>query len=241
MMVNTDGTKLFCFPFAGAGPSFYSSWTSLGFDFFKIRPIAFPGRERLIAELPFTDLNHAVDYAYGQIITEDLSKPFALFGHCFLGSVIAWETSRRLIAAGRPPSHLFISASRAPSIRKYYGVKELADKDFIVLVKKITGYSHPAYDIPEMLDLIVPALRADFEMDESYSPIENYSIELPTTAFFANRDTSVSLNDIEKWREHCVGDFEIMELDGNHMYLAQDPVPLLNTIAAILTTQEGRK
>lgn len=238
-MTNPDGIQLFCFPFAGAGPSFFRTWKSYKNDSINIKAIDLPGRERLIAEEPFTDLSDAVEYALRQILDQDLTKPFALFGHCFLGSIMAWETARRLVNAKKPPSHLFISASRAPSVRKYYGAKELTNKDFVHFVKNITGYTHPAYDIPEMLDLILPALRADFEMDESYSPEANSSVNLPVTIFHASNDKSVSLRDIEKWQESCVGDFKIITLAGGHMYLADDPGPLLNNILSMLTSKKG--
>src|SRR5262245_21015531 len=121
-MANSTAIPLVCIPFAGAGASFYHAWSKLGVDGVSIQPLQLPGRERRIADEPFTNIYRAADALVPEVLALAKGKPVAMFGHCFMGSVLAYEITRRLLE--RDPAsvrYLFISASRTPAVHRNDG------------------------------------------------------------------------------------------------------------------------
>lgn len=230
---------LICLPFAGAGASFFYAWRKLETKGVTIAPLQLPGRERRVDEPPFTDLHAAADSLLPAAAEMATGGPVAIFGHCFLGAALAYELTRRLVGQGETEvERLFVSASRAPSAGSRFNVEELGDDDFVDLVQRITGYRHPALDIPEMRELLIPTLRADFLMDEGYVPRDEAPLSVPVTAIFAAQDTLVPTSEVEEWRHVTSEEFDLLGLPGGHMYIANDPQPLLQFIEKTLARPE---
>lgn len=233
-------TKLICVPFAGAGASFYHGWSKQGFNDLDIAPVQLPGRERLIAEEPYVDLHKAAD-DFAQSALETLGQERAIvFGHCFLGSVLAYEIAYR-IEKERPEaiSELVISASRVPSISRPCGVQSMSDDQFLEHVKSTTGFTHEAMDIPEMRELLLPALRADFVMDETYVARQRPALQVPITAIAASDDNMVSREEVEGWTAYTDAGFTIHEVAGGHMYLAEEAQPVFDVLRGCVSRFEG--
>jgi surfactin synthase thioesterase subunit len=226
--------SLLCLPFAGSGASFFHPWNRLGLRGVVATPLQLPGRERRLAEEPYRDMHAAADGLLPAALKATAGGPVALFGHCFLGAVLAYELTRRLVGTGRV-SHLFVSAARPPSSGRVSDVAGLSDDEFLAYVAKTTGYRHAAFDIPEMRELLLPTLRADFEMDETYSAVDEEPLDVPVTAVFARDDTFVSRDEVNGWHEMTTGKFSLVEMPGGHMYLADGVEPLLELISTTVT------
>ncbi|WP_410643608.1 thioesterase II family protein [Amycolatopsis sp. lyj-346] len=222
------GTPLVCLPFAGAGPSFYRAWAGLA-DGLDVAPVSLPGRERLIDVAPYRDVHAAADS-----VAAGLTGPVVLFGHS-MGAVLAFEVARRL---GSEVRHLVVSGSPPPGGRRVPRVSGLPDDEFLAEVERMTGYRHPAFDHPEMRALLLPPLRADFRMDEDYVPDPAGRVAVPVTVVRGADDELVGAADAAAWQAFTTGGFATAELPGGHMYLAEDPHPLLRLIAR--TVHEGR-
>lgn len=236
-MPDSSSVDLFCIPFAGAGASFYHQWSKKTELSRAVKPLQLPGRERQIALEPFKNLNSAADALTKTLLDTTTRQTIALFGHCFLGSVLAYEIALRLDQQSDiKVKHLFISAARTPDVAKNYGAKGMSDDEFIAMVENVTGYRHPAFAIPEMRELLLPALRADFEMDESY-PGNSTPLSIPITAIAAQDDALVTPEQVEKWRTFTRAAFTLKQVNGSHMYLADTPLPLLNIIEETLNAE----
>ncbi|MGW5049098.1 thioesterase II family protein [Streptomyces griseoluteus] len=228
-------TPLLCLPFAGAGASFYTAWESVGVTGVEVVPLLLPGRERRILDDPYTDVHEAAEGLVPQVF--DLlprGGPVAVFGHC-LGALVAHELTRRLLAADGPRvTHLFVSGTpvvpNTPPERRATGIED--DGLFLERVKDFAGYRHEAFEEPEMRELLMPSLRADVRMHETYRRQDGKPLRVPVTALRGRHDALASLDDIRGWREVTDGDFETVELPGEHMYLAESPRLLLELIAA---------
>ena len=233
---NTGGARvaLLCLPFAGAGPSFYLPWRRLDVAGLEVRPVPLPGRERLIDEAPYTDLHRAADALLPVALDLAGEQPVALFGHCFLGAVLAYELTHRLVDRGRAVEHLFVSAARAPWNGRPWSAAGLGDEDFVALVQEATRYRHPALDIPEIREHLLPMLRADFAMDETYRHRDRAPLATPITAIVASDDDLVSAADAAHWQAATTAGFDLVELPGGHMYLADAPERLVELIAGAL-------
>nr|WP_242596638.1 thioesterase domain-containing protein [Enterococcus plantarum] len=226
-----------CFPYGGGGASLYSSWEKKLPDFISVFPIQLPGREREIGETPFTDLSIAADYFADYIRTEFQGKDIAFFGHCFLGSVLAFEVINRLKNFGDIRiHHLFVSAAFSPSSVRDYQIDLEKDDEFISKVEKLTGQKNEAFAIPELKELLLPTFKADFKMDIEYFPNES-SIDIPITGIYATSDMFVSQKDVKQWGNHSTKDFDLFEVDGEHMYIMENQESVLNVIQNKLNTK----
>ena len=233
-MVQTDNLtiKLICFPFAGAGASFFSGWNDLFINnSIEVLPIQLPGRERLIAEEPYRNIHVAASDFAKMIVEKCGDAPIALFGHCFLGATLAFEVARRLEKYNDVNlTHLFVSAASSPKSTRNYSLSQCDDERFVEEVEKLTGYKHQAFNIPELRELLIPTLRADFEMDETYLPESECCIGVPITAVFPDNDSFVSKDDVELWKECTCSDFDINKVTGEHMYISKNPDQCIEVI-----------
>jgi surfactin synthase thioesterase subunit len=229
--------RVICLPFAGAGTSFFRPWNKLAPDGIEFAPLYLPGRERLLDEKPFTDLHAAADSLLSAAAEHAEASLVALLGHCFLGATLAYEICLRLVAAGyeRQVRHLFVSAARAPFMGNPTQTAGLSDDDFLDRVRSITGYTHPAMDIPEMRDILMGALRADFQMDEGYAPVGPGLASVPVTAVCAVDDEMVPCEAVVGWKQVTQGLFRQAKVTGGHMYVAADPRPLIDIVVGTLS------
>ncbi|MFI2737660.1 thioesterase II family protein [Streptomyces sp. NPDC018711] len=242
----TDRTTLVCLPFAGAGASFYRPWQRvaepLGLD---VLPLQLPGRERLIDEEPYRDASVAADGLLTDLLAALGDAPagdtapggtpgphrVALFGHS-LGAVLAYELARRLAATpGVTLVRLFASGSPHPAEPRNRHATGLDDDAFLARVSEFAGYTDEALQDPEMRELILPTLRADVEMHESYLPADARPLPVPVTSLRGSSDTLVSQAEAEAWARTTDAGFRAVELDGGHMYLAESAPELLRVLA----------
>ncbi|CAL9617166.1 thioesterase II family protein [Streptomyces sp. NPDC057838] len=227
-----DGVPLLCLPFAGGGANFFRPWNRMGLRGVVATPLQLPGRERLLDEEPYRDVHAAADGLLPAALDAAGEGPVALFGHCFLGAVLAYELTRRLSESGRVEvAHLFVSAARPPSAGPVSEVSALTDDEFFEHVEKTTGRRYDAFDVPEIRELLVPTLRADYAMDEGYRPSGTGPLDVPMTGVYATDDTFVSRDEVAQWQTVTTARFTLAELPGEHMYPADDPEPLLALIS----------
>ena len=114
-----------------------------------------------------------------------LTTPFVFFGHS-LGAMTSFEVARRLRRAGQPmPLRMFASAHRAPHLPHPHPILHgLADKEFIdQLCRQYGGIPQAVLDNPDLVELMLPCLRADFTVFETYSYGDEAPLPCPITAF----------------------------------------------------------
>jgi surfactin synthase thioesterase subunit len=223
--------RLVCLPFGGAGASFFRPWSAFAGDRLEVVPVQLPGRERQIDLDPYTDVHEAVTGLLPGLLAEVDGSRVVLFGHS-LGAVLAYELARRLVdVPGVELLRLVVSGSPAPGVRRALTATGLADDDeFLARVEQIAGYAHEALDDPEMRELILPTLRADVEMHESYVPSTEEPLAVPITAVRGADDTLVSADEAAGWAKVTGRDFELVEVPGGHMYLTDSAPALLDLI-----------
>ncbi|MFD0635608.1 thioesterase II family protein [Catenulispora yoronensis] len=162
-----SAVRLFCLPHAGSGPARYLRWADRlpGIDLIGV---CLPGHERRVVEPPLRRVVDIVD-ALADAMAPHLDRPFALLGHSF-GGLLAFELARRLEADGARPLHLFISgAAPAPSRSADPPVRTLTDPAFLTHVRRLGGLDPDVLAHPDLVDLVTPALRADYEAAEAHT------------------------------------------------------------------------
>lgn len=230
----TGPIKLVCLPYAGAGASFYRPWAALAEGALEIVPLQLPGRERLIDEDPYRDVHQAVDGLLPQLRERlgDGDHRVALFGHS-LGAVLAYELAHRLVAEnGIELVHLFVSGSPHPGQGREQRATGLSDDEFLSRVGEFAGYSHPAFDDPEMREMLLPTLRADVEMHETYVPSTLLPLDAPLTVIRGEDDALVGHDAAASWNKATGRDFDHVEVPGGHMYLTESAPALVGVIVS---------
>jgi medium-chain acyl-[acyl-carrier-protein] hydrolase len=223
--------RLFCFPHAGGGAAMYLQWARLMPADTEVCAVQPPGRENRISERAYTRMEPLVD-ALGRALAPYLDLPFACFGHS-MGSVIAYETARRLRAErGLEPLHLFVSARRAPHLRSGEAPSyALPDEEFKAKLRQYGGTPEAVLEHPELMELVLPLLKSDFELNDTYAPSGGEPLRCPITAFGGREDHMVREEHLDAWREATAAAFRLEMFAGNHFYVQRHGPALVNTVA----------
>ncbi|HET7695295.1 MAG TPA: alpha/beta fold hydrolase [Vicinamibacterales bacterium] len=212
--------RLFCFPYAGVGPSIYRPWLTALPSHVEARLIQLPGREGRWREPALTSIPEIADRV-ARAIVPHLQPPFVFYGHS-LGALLSFEVARRLRAAGHPmPRQLFVGAHRGPQMPNPHSpIAHLSDDAFVAEVRKrYDGIPQAVLDNRELLELMLPCLRADFTAFETYQYRAEPPLEMPISAFGGDQDGYVRSHEIAGWREQTTGRFRVRVIPGNHFFM----------------------
>jgi surfactin synthase thioesterase subunit len=227
-------TNVFCFPFAGGGASFYRAWGQFTPPSIALCPLQPPGREERFMETPLDSMASLVLAAAGAL-TPHLSRPYALFGHS-MGALACFEIVRLLEARGAPlPVHLFVSGAPAPQLASLIApVYDLPREQLLQAVQRYGGLPEEVLRSTELLDMLVPRLRADFAVTGTYAYVGRPPLHLPITAFTGEDDQIVTPSIVDGWREQTASAFRIERFDGGHFFLARHAREIVLKVAGSL-------
>ena len=223
--------RLFCFPYAGGNALVYRKWPDLLPKDVEVIAVQPPGRGSRIREAPFTNLMSLVDALAG-VLRQYLDKPFVFFGHS-MGAVIAFELARVFLKEkGIEPKHLLVSGRMAPPIpdRDQF-TYDLPEPEFIEDLRRLNGTPKEVLESAELLQLMMPLLRADFELIQTYKYEEGPRLTCPITAFGGLLDKEVSREDLAAWNEFTTGPFVLRMLEGDHFFIHSSEMMLLRLVA----------
>ena len=231
---NPDATcRLFCLPFAGGGASTYRLWAPGLPSWIEVCPCQLPGREDRYREAAFTNLI-ALSRALSRELTPYLDKPYAIFGHS-LGALLAFELARSLRhAQAPPPLAMLLSAYPAPHVPPERPIHELPDVEFIEEMRRMQGTPDKVLANREMMEFMLPILRADFQACDTYVNTPEPPLSCPFFMFGGAEDVDIGEPDLERWREHTAGTFTVEMLPGTHFFVQSQRDRLLAAIGGHL-------
>jgi surfactin synthase thioesterase subunit len=182
------------------------------------------GRGMRFKEVPCVSVPEMVD-DYLTVLRPALSAspevPFVFYGHS-LGGVVAFEVTRRLEAEGLPtPRHLFIGASAPPKLGLIHPrILHLPDDEFVSAVQeRYAGIPAAVLSEPELMELLLPVLKADFAAYENYDHAQATPVHCPVTVFAGRDDWGISPEMLGQWVHHTTDEFEIHTVAGEHFFL----------------------
>ncbi|HKU75298.1 MAG TPA: thioesterase II family protein [Pyrinomonadaceae bacterium] len=210
--------RLFCFPYAGGSALTYRKWQDSLPPDIEVCPVQLTGRGSRLRETPFRD-HTALVLALAQGLTPYLDKPCAFFGHS-MGAIISFELARYLQQEnGFEISHLFVSGRRAPQFpRTDPYTFNLPEAEFVEELRRLNGTPSEVLFHPELMNLMLPLLRADFELIETYSYVPGPPLTCPITAFGGLDDEEVK-DVLDPWREQTGGPFSLHMFPGDHFFV----------------------
>lgn len=211
--------RLFCFPYAGGGNQIFRSWAASLPSPIEVCPVQLPGRGNRMNGPRYTNLL-TLTKAIANVIRPFLDLPFAFFGHS-MGATIAFELSRELRRSGNlQPIHLFPAAQFAPhSPHEREVTYNLPELELIEKVRDIKGTPKEVLDHPELMEVMIPLLRADFEMVESYTYVPEAPLDCPITVLGGLEDLDLTRARLEEWRQHTTASFSLRMLPGDHFFI----------------------
>lgn len=209
----------------------FGAWKMMAGTRLEICPIHLPGRETRIDEAPFTSTDALVPALVDQL-TPHLEQPYGLFGHS-MGALIAFETARELRRRGLPsPVRLFVSGFRGPHLpERFPNRRAFDDRAFIADLRALAGTPDEVVDDPELLAFLMPTLRADVTLCETYVHRVEDPLDVPLTVFGGADDPRVSRDELEGWTRHTREETELRVFPGHHFFLKAHRAAVVSAIA----------
>lgn len=232
--VRNPQLRLFCFPYAGGGASAYRKWPSLLPAGVELLASQMPGREARFVEPPLRDLDSVLGHL-ASAIEPLLDRPFVFFGHS-LGALIAYELTLLLRSRGLPmPEHLFLSGRRAPGIpigrRAFHN---LPDDELIQEIRTLSGTSEGVLQNDELMALVLPTLRADFAIHDTYRYREQAALDAPFTIFGGLDDIATTTDNLSAWESLTTRGARLSLFRGGHFFIDESRDEVLAAIDRVL-------
>ena len=218
--------RLFTFPFAGGGARAFSAWPGHLPPEVELFAAQLPGREGRFKETPHVRLVDLVrDLAVA--IGPHLDVPYAFFGHS-MGALVAFTLARELRRMGaREPQLLMVSGRRAPQLPDADPpIHALPEEEFLQELRELNGTPEAVLQNEELLQLLLPILRADFAVCETYEYAPEAPLSCPIVAFGGKDDADAPEEDIAAWSHQTTGSFSQRMFPGDHFYLLDRSVEL---------------
>lgn len=226
--------RLFCFPYAGGTALVYRTWAQRLPPSVEVVAIQLPGRASRMQEPLISKLTDVVE-PIASALAPFLDKPFAFFGHS-MGALVSFEVARFFRRQGRElPRHMFVSGRQAPQLNsERRSLYNLPTDELLAELQQLEGTPREVLEHPELMDLMLPTLRADFSICDTYEYKEEAPLACPITAFGGLQDSDISRRKLEAWREQTSAAFTVRMFPGNHFFIHSHETLLLNLLAAQL-------
>ena len=200
----------------------------------EVCAVQFPGREARIAESPVDDLRQLVPLLR-EGLEPYLDRPFAFFGHS-IGALVSFELARELRrTCGIAPYHLFVSGCPAPHLPHSERMWDLPDDEFFERLCRFNGTPPDVLNHPELMDLMLPTIRADLALRDRYDYRDEPPMSCPITAFGGMADTHVGCAMLQAWRQHTCERFQLWLFQGDHFFIRSSQGPVLEALSSVLS------
>jgi surfactin synthase thioesterase subunit len=226
--------RLFCFPPAGGDANIFRHWQALLPDGVEVIGIQYPGRGRN-QEALLRSCEEVVS-ALLALLPPSLGTDFAFFGHSN-GALISFELARNLGLEHRQRMrHHFLSACSAPHLaRDGRRTSELSDDEFLRKLRDMGGTPPRVMDDADLMRMLLPRLRADFHVSESYVFRPGAVLPCDLTLLRGSRDLAVDGARVARWAELTTGRWTEHVIEGDHFFITSHAAEVVGLIGATLS------
>lgn len=231
--------RLFCFPYAGGGSLIFRDWQKYFSDKIEICAVNLPGRGARITEPAISDMPTLVKLVKDGLMPY-FDRPFAFMGHS-MGAALSFELTRLLRHLGLPlPVKLIVSASSAPHVPslepKCY---DLPEPELIEELRRLNGTPPEVLNNKELLSILLPLIRADFSVCQTYEYKEEPPLDIPITVLRGSLDHDIPEESAMAWQEQTTSDFNCITLEGDHFFCHSAKDKMIEIISRELFVYTG--
>ncbi len=222
--------RLFCFAYAGGGASLFRLWPHGLPDDVEICAVQLPGRENRLGETAYNRLPTLI-HDLSAALMPLLDRPFACFGHS-MGALISFEFTRYLRkTTPYQPIALYLAAFRAPQLPSpNIKIYHLPTEVFKVVLEA-EGIPLEILRNDELMRGLLPTLRADLELCDTYNYHAEPPLSCPLRIFGGQDDIRVRPTDLDGWSLHTQASYQQTIVPGNHFFVHSAHDHLLALIA----------
>jgi medium-chain acyl-[acyl-carrier-protein] hydrolase len=235
-MDNLQNIRLFCLPHAGGSASSFYSWRPLVNKNIEIYPIDYCGHGKR-NQMPLKkNFKEAFEDILSIIIPLINEKPYAIFAHS-LGVIYAYELGRTILKMNlKHPLHIFFSGRYPPYIEvNRLNFHKLSDAELLRYITLLTGLNETITNEPSIIEYIMPILRADVTIAETYvHKGEVAQFPWNISVFQGTDDPAVNMADHQHWDRCTAGQCKIYTFSGDHFFHQQNKKEIISTIESVL-------
>ncbi|MFJ1608561.1 thioesterase II family protein [Streptomyces sp. NPDC088253] len=228
------GSSLLVLPHAGGNAHNYAQWRELLSDDVRLLIGQYPGRGARFSEPLPRDIGELAEPVL-RCLPDD-TDDLVILGHS-MGSLVAFEIARALTGQGRPPRALIASSCRPPFLPNPSPVhaEMLTDEELVAAIEARGGTDHTILNEPELREIILPSIRADFAIDDRYrSPDDTARLHCQVLAIGGVDDPIVPAEALVRWSEVTDGPTSTEFLPGGHFYFQQQPHAFIAIVQALI-------
>ncbi|WP_045520445.1 thioesterase II family protein [Clostridium sporogenes] len=228
--IDSECGRLFVFPYAGGGASVFRNWQK-EFKDINVFAAQYPGREDRIAEDPIKNFHELLQEIFLSIIDFiPENNNYYFFGHS-LGTKIIYELALKLKKEKNTvPRRIIVAGGRAPCFKEMNPIYNLNDEEFIKELKRFSGTPEKILANNELMNIFLPMLRADFEIDEKYENKVIEKLDCSILGLMGTEDSELTLDELMKWSEYTNKDFNCKKIEGGHMFINTNYIQVINCI-----------
>ncbi|ARQ68487.1 thioesterase II family protein [Streptomyces marincola] len=213
-----DAVQLIALPHAGGSAPYFLPLARALAPAVDVVSVQYPGRQDRRLEPAAEDLNVLADQIF-DVLDAKPGTPLVLFGHS-MGAVLAFELALRLEKeVGDVPLGIIASGRRSPTRHRDEIVHERGDAGIIAEMKELAGTDPGVLADEELLQLVLPALRADYRAVETHRHRPGETVRAPISVLTGESDPRVTLEEARAWEEVTTGAFSLRSFPGGHFYL----------------------
>ncbi|MER7399509.1 alpha/beta fold hydrolase [Streptomyces sp. NPDC000151] len=232
--------QLFCFAHAGGGAAFYHRWAAL-LPGVEVHAVQLPGRGERRTEPPHRRTAPLVEAVREALDAELDGRLYAFFGHS-LGALLAYRvavaTERE---GGAGPVLLGVSGWAPERFRPVDALLPLPDGEFAAAVRRFGVLPAEAGADPELLALVLPAVRADLALVADYRD-DGARVGCPVVAYGGRSDPTLEPGGLAEWATRTPAFLGAGEFPGGHFYLTEHALSVTTDFARHLqrVSQQGQ-
>ncbi|MFI9630379.1 alpha/beta fold hydrolase [Streptomyces sp. NPDC052042] len=231
--------RLACFPHAGGSASAFLPLIRELPQEVDVLAVQYPGRQDRRAEPLIDNIENLVSPLV-EVLRSQTGPPLVLFGHS-MGATVAYEVARALEQRGVGPAALVVSGRRAPTTNVGSLVHLYDDDRLIDELRSLDGTDRGLLADPELLELVLPAIRNDYHAVGNYVHRPGTPLSCPLTVLTGAADANVSAGEASAWSDVAAGSTHVHTFPGGHFFLFERAAEVCSVImGAIAPLLPGR-
>lgn len=230
--------RLVCLPYAGAGIAPFARLDRMARPGFEVMAVRLPGREGEIERPALRTWPQVCDFLASAVVPA-LTGDYVVYGHS-VGALAGYELCRMAEDCGVPPVALCVAAYPGPPAEGPGVQLGIEDDDQLVAYLARTNEDAAVRSLPrEVLELVLPALRADLGLADSWRGDGKRALRVPVLALHGTLDTTMSASDMLAWKDWTTGRFETAAVTGDHLFVRDQPAQVLAALNAFTADVVG--